>query len=216
MTKGWYPISQALTDLESRNVAAPWPVLRRWIGDGELPVRGEIDGVPYSFVPEWIGFLAKTLDEDATPPLRPMPEVPPLTRAPQVETAKPDGDSFFFDLEKAAKHKVQIGPGRSRWMMAVEVDYAALSALLRSGRHIGEREKISNKYSIIENTRGPRPKKRQLTAREMVKDYSEKPEVLQKEKEETLRSRYGVSRDTARKARADALSEMAQAETPTK
>ena len=42
----------------------------------------------------------------------------------------------------------------------------------------------------------------------MIHDYADNPEALLREKQETLRNTYSVSRDTADKARKDALREL--------
>jgi hypothetical protein len=58
---------------------------------------------------------------------------------------------------------------------------------------------------IRPNSRGPRPEKRQKTAESMSADYDGRLDQLSREKEETLSARYGVSRDTVRRARNEVL-----------
>jgi hypothetical protein len=53
--------------------------------------------------------------------------------------------------------------------------------------------------------RGPRPTKREQIAAQMTADFASASNELDREKEESLANRYGVSRDTARRARKIAM-----------
>jgi Zn-finger nucleic acid-binding protein len=113
---------------------AGWEEVRRWIKGGLLPARGWIDGVEYRLKPKLIDFLARFVDWEAAPPLHSMAEIPPNVRAPRVPpnayTDEPEGNCLMFDLAKAGKHNVRIGPGGHHWMTGVEVDRGALDRLL--------------------------------------------------------------------------------------
>jgi hypothetical protein len=63
---------------------------------------------------------------------------------------------------------------------------------------------------IARNTTGPSPVKREATRARMIADYVGDPDRLAGEKQEVLRGVYGVSRDTAEKARRAALLELRQ------
>ena len=55
---------------------------------------------------------------------------------------------------------------------------------------------------------GPRPQKLQAVRAKMLADYANESPILEGEKQETLASRYGCSRETAKKARVWALDQL--------
>jgi hypothetical protein len=75
-------------------------------------------------------------------------------------------------------------------------------------QHGDQADTLSKRRKSGHNPRGPRPEKREAIARRMIHDYADNPEALLREKQETLRNTYSVSRDTADKARKDALREL--------
>lgn len=148
MQATWVPLGQALADVPPAVGASAWDQVRQWIGDGELPARGEIGGVLRELKPAWIPFLMAFLDQNRTPPLPPPPDPPPeispetgmppeLRAPPAVYSDEPDGDCLMFDLRKAADYGEKIAPAKMVkdgfcWMTKAEVERAALDRLLRA------------------------------------------------------------------------------------
>ncbi len=62
--------------------------------------------------------------------------------------------------------------------------------------------------TVLKNARGPRADKRAATARRMTVDYQSRHKALSQAKEKTLAIDYGVSRETARKARIEAMTRL--------
>ena len=62
----------------------------------------------------------------------------------------------------------------------------------------------------VPNRRGPQSKKRNAVVQQMLVDYAGRADELASEKQEFLRTRFRVSRDTATKARKEALEQLQQ------
>jgi hypothetical protein len=216
MTRQWPPIADAIRLVaERRKCSEPeaWAAIRIDICDGELPVRGIADrGQPIPVEPHWLDYLLNAFID--------MPVEASLYGVRVTSDAGLLDGYFWFDRRKAAEDLLATVIARRGssapslppdYVRSLRVNAARLNELYPAAdAAASDLPPLKATIPAEPRKRGPRPQKLNATIARMRAEIGSKcfsRSELSEMHEKNLADRYGVSRDTARKARNFALAQ---------